>query len=150
MLFCLDTSALVEAWHTWYPVDVFPKLWEDLSSAAGQGELIAPEIVLEELRRKEDKVLRWSKAHVVFVALDEQVQVKQAEIVNRFPKLIELRKGRSLADPWVVAVAAVKGCPVVSMEKPGGKTPKIPDVCLALGIEHLAFIDMVRRFGWAY
>ena len=149
MLFCVDTSALVEAWNTWYPPDVFPALWEELGSESGPAELVSPVIVLDELRRKEDEILKWARDYVTFLELDAEVQLKQAEIVNRFPKLTEFKRGRSLADPWVVALAAIKRCPVVSMEKPGStNNPRIPDVCSALKIEHLAFVEMLRRIRW--
>ena len=102
-LYCLDTSALIESWWNLYPPDLFPSFWEKLDEAIVNGCFTSPEIVLEELEEKDDKVYAWAKkrADHLFVPLDTELQRVQAEIVNTFPRLTSPLKGRSLADPWV-------------------------------------------------
>lgn len=115
-------------------------------------QLIAPEIVLTELARQDDEIYAWAKEHsVLFVPLDAELQLAQAKIVNSFPRLTMQVKSRSLADPWVIALAKVKQCPVVSMENPGSDSrPRIPDVCQHLGVGHLNIIDLIRAMGWKF
>ncbi len=58
--FCIDTCALIDLWRRYYPPDVFPGLWADIEKLIGQGRLIAPREVLEELRGVDDEMLEWA------------------------------------------------------------------------------------------
>ena len=41
---------------------------------------------------------------------------------------------------------------VITGETPSGslKRPKIPDVCLAIGVEPIGLLDLIRREGWVF
>ena len=67
--------------------------------------------VLDELKRKEgDQLYAWAKDQItMFHPLDADLQLAQKTIVNQFPKLISEAKSRSLCDPWVIALAQIKG-----------------------------------------
>jgi len=135
-----------------YPPDSFPTFWEYFDSAIDNGHIIAPMIVLEELKAQDDEIYEWARGHNdLFVPLDADLQITQAEIVNQFQRLTMPVKGRSLADPWVIALAVLRQCPVVSMEKPGSDSrPKIPDVCRHLGVGHISVVDLIRAMGWKF
>ena len=151
-IYCLDTSALVESWWRLYPPDSFPTFWEYLDDAIINNFFISPEIVLEELRVQDDDIYKWAKNHYeLFVPLDADLQIVQTDIVNQFPRLTMPVKRRSLADPWVIALAIIKQCPVVSMENPGSDSkPRIPDVCRQLGVGHIYIVDLIRAMGWKF
>jgi hypothetical protein len=53
------------------------------------------------------------------------------EILRDHKKLVDTRKNRSGADPFVIALAKVEGCNVITGEKPTNRLerPHIPDVC---------------------
>ena len=53
-MFCLDTSALLDAGTRWYPLDLFPSLWTKLSKAAEDGVIVSPDEVLREISKKDD------------------------------------------------------------------------------------------------
>lgn len=151
-LYCLDTSALVESWWRLYPPDSFPSFWKRLDEGIANQCIIAPEIVIAELSRQDDDLFDWAKQRPqMFAPLDADVQLSQKAIVNQFPRLTMQQKNRSLADPWVIALAQLKQCPVVSMEDPGSDSrPRIPDVCRHLGIGHLYVVDLIRAMGWKF
>jgi len=151
-LYCLDTSALVESWWRLYPPDSFPTFWEYFDDAIVNNIFVAPEIVLEELKAQDDDIYKWAKNHnELFVPLDTDLQMVQAGIVNQFPRLTMPVKHRSLADPWVIALAIINQCPVVSMENPGSDSkPRIPDVCRHIGVEHIYIVDLIRAMGWKF
>ncbi|MCB0310298.1 MAG: DUF4411 family protein [Bdellovibrionales bacterium] len=153
-LYCLDTSILVESWWRLYPPDSFSSFWEKLEAGIVNNNLIAPEIVLEELSRQDDELFEWFKKeqrHQLFVPFDADIQQVQADIINNFPRLTMQQKNRSLADPWVIALAQIKQCPVVSMENPGSDAkPKIPNVCNHLGIGHIDVVGLIRAMGWKF
>lgn len=151
--FCLDTSAFVESWWRLYPQDSFPTFWNKMEEAIETGSIISPEIVLEELKRQDDDLFAWARARQdsLFCPLDIDLQIAQTDIVNKFPKLTQQLRNRSLADPWVVALAQLKGCPVVSMENHGSeKKPKIPDVCFTLGVGHMPVVEFIRTMKWRF
>ena len=64
------------------------------------------------------------------------------------PRLVDTVKGRSGADPFVIALAATTNptMTVVTEEQPG-KT-KIPDVCKAEKIECIGLADLIERENW--
>jgi hypothetical protein len=66
--------------------------------------------------------------------------------------LVNTQRNRSMADPWVIALAQVNGCTVVTGEVPSDdlKRPKIPDVCRALGIPCSSLLQLFRKEGWVF
>jgi Domain of unknown function (DUF4411) len=55
------------------------------------------------------------------------------------------------ADPFVIAVAEIRSCMVISGETNGGPgKPKIPYVCSQRQVKHGKFIDMVVVEGWVF
>ena len=140
MIDCIDTSAILDAWVRYYPPDVFPAVWKNLEAMIEADELIAPEEVLHEIEKKEDELHKWAKAHEgMFHLLDEAVQRATTEILIQFPRLMDSEKERNRSDPFVIALAKIKGCPVVTGEKAAGTQarPKIPIVCNHFGVRYL-------------
>jgi hypothetical protein len=39
--YCIDTSALIEAWVRYHPPDVFPTLWNQIDDLVDSGRLVA-------------------------------------------------------------------------------------------------------------
>lgn len=152
--YCIDTSALVDLMKRFYPPDVFPSLWKDLEKLISQGNLIAPKQVLRELEKygdRDDPLLKWAKKNKsMFVDLtEEQIQLVK-EVLKNFPNLVDPNKEEE-ADPFVVTLAKIEGCSVVTSEKMGSiDKPKIPDVCKRYGIKCLSLQEFFREQKWAY
>jgi hypothetical protein len=154
LIYCIDTSALLEGWDRYYPPEVFPSVWDNLDNLVVDGKLIASDEVLAELLVKGDLLAAWVTARpTMFVAPDAAVQAAVTDILSTYPKLIDPARQRSMADPFVIAVAQVRGAAVVSLEKPVGPASdkvKIPNVCQGLGIPCMPLLDMFRREGWTF
>lgn len=150
-LYVVDTSVLIESWFERYRPGSFPKFWVNMETAIEDGVLISPMIVSEELKRKADELHEWSDKHPkLFQPLSEEVQKAQETIVNTYP-LVNLTKGRSTCDPWVIALAQINGCPVVTQEQFGSdQKPRIPDVCKSLGIGCMDVADLIEALGWTF
>ena len=151
MTYCIDTSAILTAWRRNYPPDIFPSVWDRVDELINQGELIASEEVLVELERKDDEVYAWAtERQGIFVPIDDQVQQVVRRVLASYPRLLDTRRNRSGADPFVIALARVRNCTVVTNEAPSNSPsrPTIPDVCQALGILCIDFIQMARQEGW--
>jgi len=151
LTYSIDTSALLDGWQRYYPPDVFPGLWKRIDELIEAGELVATEEVLIELEKKDDELLKWAKEREsMFVPLDYDIQAAAAAILRDHPMLLNAKKNRSAADPFVIAVAKCYGCCVVTGETPSNKIekPKIPDVCEVLGIRWIRLLDLFREQGW--
>jgi hypothetical protein len=117
------------------------------------GVIVSPDEVLRDLAKKDDRVHAWAKTQSkMFVPLDEPIQKAAAEILGRFPQLVDTMRDRSQADPFVIALAKVKKYTVVTGEKAAGTTqrPRIPNVCDAFGIEHISIVQFIRRQKWNF
>lgn len=152
MSYSIDTSAFLDAWVRYYPPDVFPSIWEQMDQAASSGTLHSSDEVLRELSKKDDSAHDWMKAHVgMVVALDAEIEKHVQEIMIRYPRLVDTKKGRSGGDPFVIAIARAKSLTVITAENATGNVaiPRIPDVCLDLGIRCIRMLDFFREQKWA-
>jgi hypothetical protein len=152
MPYSIDTSGFLDAWVRYYPSDVFPTIWQQMDGAARNGTLAASDEVLRELERKDDGAYAWVKARPqMLVSLDSEVEQHVRDIMQRYPRLVDTKKGRSVGDPFVIAVARVRKLTVITAEHATGKpdVPRIPDVCGALGIPCIRVLDFFREQKWA-
>ena len=151
MRYSLDTSAILNTWRKFYPPDIFPSLWDKLDGLIEIQEAIATEEVLLELEKQDDEVYKWALDRAsMFIPTDEEIQQRVTSILARFPRLIDTRKNRSGADPFVIAVAQIKTCTVVTYEKRSSSNlkPHIPDVCDDLGVPSIDVLELIREQGW--
>lgn len=147
--YVLDTSAFATLRRV-YPADVFPAVWALLDRLADEHAVVAPELVFAELAIIDDDASKWAKSHKgVFVPTDRDIQLEVRNIVGAHPSLVDLKKKKSGADPFVIALGSMRKVPVVSEEKPSGgpQKMKIPDVCRAIKLECITVLEMLRREG---
>jgi len=154
LLYSLDTSGLLDGWVRYYPPDTFPRLWENVESLIEDGHLRATEEVFAELSKQgDDEVVKWCKAQTkLFLPFDKAIQIKVAEILSTHPNLVDTGKGRSGADPFVIALAEINSCTVVTGETASGKPqkPRIPDVCRDRSVKCCSFLAMIQNQNWKY
>lgn len=145
--YCLDTGVFINSWQKHYPPEVFPCVWSCFQDLLTSKTAIVPRAVYEELERERDDVFNWVKWHAesLIVEPDEDVILALRAILKQHGRLVDTKKNRSAADPWVIAHAQVAGAAVVTEEQESnGKSPKIPDVCSALGIPCMRTIGLLR------
>lgn len=150
--YSIDTSALIDAWHT-YPLDHFEGLWERVAELIRESRLFAADEVKAELERGDDDCFAWLRAHKgFFVPIDRRQQEAMQRINREFPGLSDQVGRRSLADPWVIALAQVRGATVVAHEarRRNERRPKIPHVCRQLNVPHTRFIGIVKQENWVF
>ena len=146
MAYCFDTSGFCDAYLRRYPPETFPGVWEQLSELARGSRIVSPKEVYYEIAKQSDWLKEWAKGHKnIFLDVDMPQQQELRKIMKQFPTLVDVRKGRSGADPWVVSLARVLGYALVTDERErrdiNGR-PKIPDVCKALGIKYCNITEM--------
>ncbi len=153
MKYSIDTSAILDGWGRYYPPDRFPSVWRNIGQLIAHRSLCGTEEVLIELKKKDDDVYTWAKSQPgLFLPIDEPTQRSVAKILSDYPRLVDARKNRSTADPFVIAVAQVNGLTVVSGEIPSNnlRKPKIPDVCSAMGIKHVRLVELFGLERWKF
>lgn len=114
------------------------------------GQVAATELVLDELKRKDDEAYEWARARSqMFVPIDGAIQSVVRDILSNHPRLVDQRKGRSGADPFVIALAEINNAGAVTDENLGSATkPHIPDVCKARGVRVLSVLELIQEEGW--
>lgn len=150
MTYVFDTSALIGAWVRTYPPDVMPGLWDHLDELASQDRLHAPEEVLQEISSQDDDLAAWvhERAGKIIVPSTRAVLLEARSVLADHPKLTMLGKGRGLADPFVIALASIKGCHVVTHEQGGSiDKPRIPFVCQDRQVPSMDVLGVIRAEG---
>jgi len=88
----------------------------------------------------------------MFVATDDAIQYAVQEILRIHRGLVDPARPRLAADPFVIALARIRGCTVVTQETPTANPmrPKIPDVCKVLGIDCMNVLQFIRQQAWVF
>jgi hypothetical protein len=150
LVYSVDSSALIHAWHRIYRPKNFGFVWDGFDKLIGEDRFKSSIEVYNELQKKDDELFAWCKARkeTMFVEIDEVTQTVVSQIMAAHPKLVDTTKGRSGADPFVMALAKSTNpqmC-VVTEEYPGKE--RIPDVCGAQNIDHCKVADLIEKEGW--
>jgi Domain of unknown function (DUF4411) len=152
-VYVFDTSAFIEAWVRAYPPDVFPRLWEHMHRLSDDGRLIAPEEVLTELEKRDDDLRGWVKARddKIVVRTSREIMIEVRTILAEHEHLTKTGTGRSAADPFVIALAGLRGCPLVTQERGGtADKPRIPYVCELRNVACMTVLEVIRAEGWTF
>ncbi len=156
-IYSIDTSSFMDWQARHYPTDVFPGIANAVISLVNAKRLFACELVNEELGVVgTDELVNWAKENKqLFVSTSELLAAALA-IQNQFPGLLDSKAEYEEADAYVIALARLRGAIVVTQETPAAekRNPKrshyIPDVCTALGIRCVSWLDMMRNESWAF
>ena len=156
VIYSLDTSALIAAFHERYPIENFPSLWHKIEELIKNGRLKMSQIVFEEAMR-DTEIKQWCDQNQLKqnlqVTIDESVQERVNEVLSQFPRLVDNRTGKSGADPWVIALAMItQNCVVVTEENPthSANRPKIPDVCAQFNLQCIKILDLIEKENWIF
>ena len=152
-VYCFDTSSLVHAAVRAYPFANFVGLWKRLDHLIDGERMIVPDQVFDDLERQKDDLHEWVKkrSERLVVPIDDAQQLQVAEIMSTFEKLVESGSNRSGSDPWVIALAKIRGAVAVHQESHGTpKKPKIPNVCEHYGVRHMTILEVVKAEGWTF
>jgi len=147
--YAVDTCSFTHLGRS-YPSDVFPGVWEKVDELISDQLICSVDEVYLEIMAQDDTLSDWAKRRRhIFLPIDEDMQLSAKEILQTHSNLLDLKKNKSGADPFLIAVAMVHDCSVVTEEKPSGgpERSKIPDVCKKYGIECIRVLEMLRREG---
>lgn len=156
MTYVFDTSPLSTLFRNYYR-GVFPTLWQGFDELVENGDVLSTREVLREIEDGAPENLRdWAADHA---ELFPTPMAAEAEFVTgifavpHFQNNIEGKKllnGGRLADPFVIARAAVADSTVVTMERLQPNAANIPNICEHFEIPCLSLERFMEAEGWAF
>lgn len=156
--YCLDANVLIQAWEKYYSPKYCPSYWEVLDRLGAQGRLFIPNEVHKEIAKVEDELFEWlKKSHIIVRPVTGEVTKCLSDIYAKDPNhkfLVDNKRGRSLADPWVIAHAIQERAVVVSKEEKvtaaNSKKITIPNVCENMGVRCITDFGMIEELGMKF
>ena len=152
--YCCDTSSLIHAWRRAYPPKSFKSFWGKLDDLVDEGRLVSSIEVYIELEKKDDDVFSWAKARKpMFLEIDDAVQTAMLSVMRKYPRLVDTVKGKSGADPFVIAQAVSTNPQLTVLHQENGgsfKSPKIPFVCDQERLRHIDLLTLIDEEGWSF
>ena len=156
MTYVLDTSSILVL-KNYYP-SRFPTLWKGIAGLVKAQSLVSVREVFKELESYvgHDFLLDWAKSNKEIFLIPTNVELEflgQIFAVPHFQSIIGRRnilKGTPVADPFVIALAKVRGGCVVTEETMKPNASKIPNVCEHFAIEYTNVEGFMNREGWTF
>jgi hypothetical protein len=156
MSYVFDTSPLSALFRNFYR-NVFRTLWEGFDALVASGKILSTREVLREIEGSPIQAMRdWANGHKdLFPAptAEEAAFVVRIFAVPHFQNNIEgkkLLRGGFVADPFVVARAAIAGATVVTMETLKPNAADIPNICQHFAIPCLSLQQFMEAEGWSF
>lgn len=162
-IYCFDSSAFIalNRAHNTIPV---PDLWKELDKLFKAGKIISHELVFDEIhpgRKSPDFLEKWiGDKKGYFIGITEKQSEVVTAILNSYPTLIDYKKERNEADPWLIALAVEKAEEVTLFEKSTliyvisqekiTSTTKIPAVCRQFKIPHMNLEQFYKDNNWKF
>lgn len=149
--YSFDSGAFINGRRDIFVLPTFAAVWDSIAAMIGAGQVRAVDEVKREVSRHDDETAQWVKRQRgLFVPLTPDVQRATSQVLAKHPRLISLGSNKSSADPFVIALALANDGTVVTQETPSNKLhkPRIPDVCIDLGIPWQTLPQFVNEQGW--
>lgn len=151
--YSVDTSALIDGLERFYPRRNFPQLWDRIDVLIDEGRMHISEEAWAEATAVDAPVREWCEEEDAgrdrsVYQTTAQVAAIAGQIGAQFPHWVTQGR-KNGADPFVIAVAEVEACVVISGEVNGGPgKPKIPYVCGQRQVSHGRLVDLIRTEDW--
>jgi len=156
MRYVFDTNSFIVIGH--YFPERFPSFWAKFDALVAAGRVLSVREVLRELDNHNTRLhLRnWIDANqsVFLVPTPQETQfVSQIFAVPHFQNLLSKKQilaGGPAADPFVIALAKVVGCCVVTEESKKDNAARIPNVCEHFGLGWTNLEGLMQSEGWCF
>lgn len=155
MTYIFDTNSF-RVLGAYYP-DRFPTFWKNFETAVDAGEVYSVREVYNELSyQARDWLLDWIETHKTFFRVPSPAETEFVAKIFRVPHFSTLvgeqqrLKGQPVADPFVIAAAAICEGTVVTEEKLKKNAAKIPNVCEHFEIAYTNVEGFLAAHSWKF
>lgn len=163
--FLINANSFITPYKQYYAFDLVPSYWTEISKCTNSGQLILLDMVKKEINKGADNLSDWLNRQTGFIICNHILPA----IINKYQEVLQyiqtcgLYKNQALqtwssadiADPWIIAAAAVNDYTIITAEVPSGglniknpnKYAKIPDVAKAFNVKAENIYYMMRQLG---
>ena len=156
MTYVFDNSPLSTLFRNYYR-SRFSSLWRRFDDLVVNGDIVSTREVYREIEDGPVESLReWAAQNGELFTIpnaEEGAFVARIFAVQHFQQNIErqkMLKGGRIADPFVIAKAAVTKRTVVTMEQWQPNAVKIPNICDHFGVPCMTLEDFMETEGWEF
>lgn len=162
--FLIDANTLMTASRFFYAYDLVPSFWEIFEEEIKAGNIVLLDMVKGEIDKGQDELKQWISERKdkfeICNHVDPEIIPKYAEVMQYIQECgFYNEKGlndwarNEVADPWLIAAAAVKGYKLITFEQSAGSLNvknkcgrvKIPDVAKHFNVEVHNLYHMMRQ-----
>lgn len=154
----LDANAFMEANRLYYAFDIAPGFWTWLSDPSLAGQVASIDAIRDEITAGSGELVEWARAlsSTFWLPDSEDVVTAMTELAawstdpSRSFRQAAVDEFLGSADLKLVAHAAAVGATVVTRERSepeSRKKIKIPDVCIAFGVDWADPFSAYRSLG---
>ena len=152
--FLIDSNSFMTPYRQYYAFDLVPAYWEEISKCTSSGRLVLLDDLADWISRQAGFVICNHISPEIIGKYQEVLQYIQMCGLYKEQALQTWANG-DVADPWLIAVAAVNDYTIITAEVPSGglsvKNPnrnaKIPDVAKKFGVRTNNLYYMMRQLG---
>lgn len=163
--FLIDSNSFITPYKQYYAFDLVPSYWTEVSKCTNSERLILLDMVKAEIDKGADDLSDWLNRQTGFIICNHVLPA----IVNKYQEILQyiqncgLYQNQALqtwaradiADPWIIAAAAVNDYTIITAEVPSGglsvknpnKYAKIPDVARAFDVKTENIYYMMRQLS---
>lgn len=149
-IYIVDMSSLKEL-HDRYPKNLFPTIWQHITSLIQNGEFYSHIEVQREIKNTiypKDKLLQWSnKNKKIFLGIDDcQInQISQIKLqYNSSYWQNEMNRPAPWADPYLIAMAICDKAIIITQEHKT-KANRIPPIAAQFGIQSSNLLEFFQE-----
>lgn len=156
MSFVFDNGPFSSLFRNYYHT-VFPTMWVNFDNLVDNGEIVSVREVRKEIDGSSIETLRdWAAGHDHIFELPNAEEAKIISAIYSVPQFRQnidnqkLLKGGLIADPFVIAKAALAGKTVVTTEKFKPHSAKIPNICKHFGVNCMSLQEFMESQKWKF
>lgn len=162
--FLIDANTWMTASRFFYAYDLVPSFWKTLEDEIKTGNIVLLDMVKAEIDQGQDELKQWISEREDYFEICNHVD---SEIISKYAEVMQYIQecgyynekglndwaGNGVADPWLIAAAAVKGYKLITFEQSAGSLNvknksgrvKIPDVAKHFGVAVHSLYHMMRK-----
>jgi len=161
-VYILDSNFFIQAHRMSYPIDVAVSFWAKVKQLADEGKIISIDKVKSEIFKNEDELKLWCQTNLprdffkdttqVVTAYRQVVSWAVSKSNHYLPNALAEFMDADEADAWLISFALADNDNRIivthELSEPNRKNKiKIPDACIAIGVQYTDTIEMFRQLG---